>query len=107
MAGVLAEVYNVRTHGNGCIRSPWDEILLLRDLEQLVAEGLVKVVRETRRTEDHLPPSPPDGRATKCFQDSQTGEIYEYREGWERGGPCFDKIVLDERFKVSPQRRPI
>ena len=92
MAGVLTEVFNVRTHGNGCIRSRWDEILLLRDLDQLVTEGRVKLVRET-----YPLPGTPEHCATKWFQDSETGETYEYMEAWERGGARFDKLKLDDR----------
>jgi hypothetical protein len=89
------------------MRAAMAAVLFDRELEQLVAEGRVKVVRETPRAGEYLVPGTPDGCASKWFQDSGTGEIYEYREAWERGGARFDKINLDERYKLSPKPRPI
>jgi hypothetical protein len=41
MSGILEELSSVRTNGHrdGAIKSSWDEILLKRDLEKLIAEG--------------------------------------------------------------------
>ncbi len=107
MPGILEHVFGVRTQGNGWIRSPWDEILLLRDLEQLVVEGRAKIIRETPHIGQYSLPGEPEECATKWFQDSETGEIYEYREAWERRGPRFEKLNVDERYKPASKARPI
>jgi hypothetical protein len=54
----------------------------LRDLDRLIAEGLVSKVECTRDAETGL-------RERQCFRDLVTGEVYIYIEGWERGSPEF------------------
>ena len=44
MAGTLDEISRVRTNGNGYIEQEWDNILLQREISQLVAEGRVREV---------------------------------------------------------------
>jgi hypothetical protein len=42
MPGCLEDLFNVRTNGNGCIRSEWDDILLKQDLKRLLEQGQLK-----------------------------------------------------------------
>jgi len=87
VAGVLEDLFSVRTNGNGYILSEWDLVLLKRDLERLMAEGHVCEL-----------PSPvvvrlewPDAPERRRFRDPETGETYEYSGPWERGRPRFIK----------------
>ena len=41
MAGPLDEIFRTRTNGNGYVQQEWDDILLKREISQLVAEGRV------------------------------------------------------------------
>jgi hypothetical protein len=90
MAGVLEDVVNVRTNGNGTLRSEWDDILLWRDLERLIAAGMV---REITRA---------DGIEGKWFLDCTTSEIYQYLPAWERGSARFERLKVDSSFDKSP-----
>lgn len=83
MAGFLEDVVNVRTNGNGTLLSEWDDILLWRDLERLIADGMV---REITRA---------DGIDGKWFLDCTTNEIYQYLPAWERGSPRFERLKVD------------
>jgi hypothetical protein len=79
MAGTLGEIFRVRTNGNGYIEQEWDNILLQREISQLVAEGRVREVA-----------CPASG--TRRFHDVETGDTYDYISPTERGLPRFYKI---------------
>jgi hypothetical protein len=79
MAGTLDEISRVRTNGNGYIEQEWDNILLQREISQLVAEGRVREVA-----------CPAWG--TRRFHDVETGDTYDYISQGERGLPRFYKI---------------
>lgn len=79
MPGVLEEIFNVRTNGNGYIETEWNDILLKRDLSRLIGEGRVQEFIVSSELKEYL--------------DRETGETYEYRAAWERGGPRFNKAT--------------
>jgi hypothetical protein len=106
MAGILHELFNVRTEGNGQIRSGWDDVLLKRDLERLITEERVRVVKAALHVGKDLPGLPAEC-ARRWFLDCETGDIYQYTEGWERGGPRFEKVNCDAVFKTAPNRVPM
>ena len=76
MAGPLDEVFRTRTNGNGYVLQEWSDILLKREILQLIAEGRVR--------EGPCEPSPtcPEGRGTRGFRDLETGDTYEYTGPW-------------------------
>jgi hypothetical protein len=79
MPGVLEEIFNVRTNGNGYVETKWNDILLKKDLRRLIAEGRIReFIVSSEMTE---------------YQDRETGEIYEYHAAWERGCPRFNKAT--------------
>lgn len=87
MIGPLEDLYNTRTEQNtkGTIVSEWNHSLLWRDLNRLIAEGLVSTIEcptdlEREYVEHH------------CFRDNVTGETYVYIKGWERGSPEFRRL---------------
>lgn len=98
MAGILEDLFNTRTHGNGRLRSEWDDVLLKRDLERLIAEARVKVLKEVPRVGRDVP-SVPAECARKWFLDCATGDTYAYTEQWERGEPRFDKASSDDLYQ--------
>jgi hypothetical protein len=91
MAGALEEIFNVRTNGNGYIGQEWDDVLLKRDIAQLVVDGRVQEVPCPPRENSKYSPQ----WETKCFRDVETGETYEYAGPWERGRPRFYKVSPD------------
>ena len=93
MAGVLEELFDVRTNGNGYILSEWDDVLLKRDLQRLMAE---------RRVQELPSPVRPGWPERKRFQDIGTGETYEYSDSWERGGPRFNKLTVVKSGRSTP-----
>jgi hypothetical protein len=103
MAGVLEDLFNVRTNGNGLIRSEWDDVLLKRDLERLVAGGQVKEVPRAVKEQSVWP----DELEKKWLRDCETGETYEYTCAWEKSVPRFKKLSIDELGKAPPNPRPI
>ena len=86
MAGPLEEIFRARTNGNGYVQQEWDDILLKREILQLLGEGRIH--------EEACAPSPtyPEGWRTRRFRDLETGDTYEYTGPWERGGPRFYKV---------------
>jgi hypothetical protein len=107
MGGILEDVLNVRTNGNGQIRSSWDHILLLRDLEQLISERRVTLLRDVPQASKYLVPDLPNQVERKLVQDAETGEIYEYIAPWERGGATFRKVDVESRYPIQPDSRPM
>lgn len=91
MAGILDEIFRVRTNGNGYIEQEWDHILLKRDLARLLAEGRVQEVSCPPIKNDQWPAE----IVRKRFRDSQTGDTYEYTDRWDRGVPRFYRLTHD------------
>ena len=109
MSGVLEDVFNVRTNGDrvGSLRSAWDRILLLRDLERLVNEGRVKLLRDVPRTSKYLLPDDSSQAERKVVQDSETGVVYEYVGPYERGGCTFRKLDFESLSPIPPNNQPM
>jgi hypothetical protein len=103
MGGILEDLFNVRTNGNGFINSEWDDVLLKRDLERLITAGHVKEVPHVIKKES----SSLFDSKRKWYRDCETGDTYEYTPGWERGGPHFTKVSFDDLFMEAPNPRPI
>jgi hypothetical protein len=103
VAGILEHLFNTRTNGNGEVRSQWDDVLLMRDLEQLIAEERVKVLKTP------LEAKPGIGAecAKKWFLDYANGDVYAHTEPWERGGARFEKCTLDDLYPVAPDQQPM
>jgi hypothetical protein len=53
----------------GSIRDEWNLLLLQRDLERLISEGLIERVTNMREI-------PPDSREKTWYQESGTGNLY-------------------------------
>jgi hypothetical protein len=98
MAGVLEELFNMRTNGNGYVLSEWDDILIKRDLERLVAEGRVREMPFPISKQPLWTDSP----ERKRFRDIEAGEAYEYVNGWERGRPRFNKVNSGPSDEKAP-----
>jgi hypothetical protein len=71
MAGVLEDLFRARTdrNTNGTISGEWDRILLQRELERLIAEGVVDVIDCSPRPDTIF-------RERRCFRDVRSGEVY-------------------------------
>jgi hypothetical protein len=80
----LEDLYQTRTNrdGKGTIPDEWNHMLLQRDLERLISQGLVQPVTSVREI-------PPDFREKVWYQEVTTGDLYVYVPGWERGSPEF------------------
>ena len=101
--GILEDLFNVRTNGNGFILSEWDDVLLQRDLERLVAEGQVKEVPRILTEES----GQFDPCERKWFRDCNTGDTYEYAGPWDRGGPRFNRLSFNDLCDTTPNPRPV
>jgi len=101
LGGVLEELFNVRTNGNGYIVSGWDHVLLKRALEQLMAEGSIQEMPTPMSDQRRWPGEP----ERKRFRDLETGETYEYSGPWERGGPRFKKLTPGDSGEITPKPR--
>ncbi len=66
----------------GSIRDEWNLLLLQRDLERLISEGLIERVTNMREI-------PPNSREKTWYQESGTGNLYVYVAACERGAPEF------------------
>jgi len=82
---VLEDLFRTRTdrNSNGTISAEWDQVLVRRDIQGLIADGAIQQL-------DCLADAK-DSRERKCFRDPGTGEIYVHIAGWERGCPEFRK----------------
>jgi hypothetical protein len=74
----------------GTIPDKWNDVLLRRDLERLIGEGLVTPVTSVREI-------PADFREKIWYEEVGTGNLYVYVAAWERGSPEF------RRHAVSPK----
>lgn len=91
MAGFLKDVFKTRTDNNrkGTVSEEWNHVLLLRDLEPLIADGAIERLSCPK-------PEEPDFRNRQCLRDLGTGEVYVYVAGWERGSPEFRNLANDD-----------
>ena len=84
----LDDLYQTRTNRdrNGTVLDQWNHVLLLRDLQRLINEGLVERVTNIREIS-------PDLRDKTWYRETATGMLYVYVEGWERGSPEFRRYM--------------
>lgn len=84
MINPLDDLYRTRTNRdrNGTIPDQWNHVLLQRDLEHLISEGLVERVTNIREISN-------DSREKIWYQEIGTGDLYMYVAAWERGAPEF------------------
>ena len=68
----------------GTISTGWNRVLLWRDLQRLVDDGIVERVNCQSDAQA-------DSRERDCFREPATGDVYVYVTGWERGSPEFRK----------------
>ncbi len=80
----IEDLYQIRTNRdrNGTIPDEWNRVLLARDLDRLISEGLVERALNVREIS-------PDTRDKVWFRELSTGDLYVYVDGWERGSPEF------------------
>jgi hypothetical protein len=96
MNSPLDDLYQTRTnhHRNGTVLDEWNHVLLLRDLQRLIDQGLVereKIIREIS----------PDRRDKRWYRETATGMLYVYVEGWERASPEFRRFVQTPANEAS------
>jgi hypothetical protein len=80
----LEDLFRTRTNRDrlGTIPNESDDVLLMRDLDSLSGQGLIK------RMPNILEISA-DSREKTFFQEIASGELYVYVERWDRGAPEF------------------
>ena len=80
----LEDLYQTRTNRDvkGTIPDEWNHVLLQRDLERLISQGLVQRVTSVREI-------PPDFREKIWYREVTGGDLYVYVASWERGSPEF------------------
>ena len=89
MGGILDEILQVRTNGNGDFQQAWDHVLFKREIETLLAEGRIEEVVCPPRNSKY----PPDYESRR-FREVETGETYEYIGPGERKEPSFRRVAL-------------
>ncbi len=84
----LEDLFQTRTNRDrsGTISDEWNHVLLLRDLDRLISEGLIEQVRNMREI-------CPDPREKTWYRETATGVLFVYIAGWERGSPEFRRHV--------------
>jgi len=87
MASPLEDLYLTRTerNRNGTILGEWNHVLLLRDLDRLVSEGIIDRVKDFRETSL-------DSRDMTWYRENSTEALYVYVAPCERGAPEFRLI---------------
>jgi hypothetical protein len=80
----LEDLYRTRTRRerNGTLLDQWNHVLLHRDLERFISEGLVERVTNIREIS-------PDRREKTWYQELATGNLYVYVAPEARSGPEF------------------
>ena len=83
----LEDLYQTRTcrDRKGTILAKWNHVLLFRDLDRLINEGVVERVRNVREIS-------PDQRDTLWYQETSTRNLYVYVAGWSGARPSFGGI---------------
>ncbi len=84
----LDDLYLTRTRGdrNGTLLNQWNHVLLHRDLERLISEGLVEHVTNIREIS-------PDSREKTWYMELATGNLFVYVAPEERSGPEFRRYT--------------
>jgi hypothetical protein len=80
----LEDLFQTRTNRDrlGTIPDESNHVLLLRDLERLLGQGLIQRMSNIREISA-------DFRGKTFFQEVASGHLYVYVDGWERGAPEF------------------
>ena len=96
MTNPLEDLCRTRTNRdrNGTIPDQSNHVLLLRDLERLISQGLVERVTTIREISS-------DSREKIWYQELATGDLYVYVVPWERGAPEFRRYS-----ELSPYDNP-
>jgi len=83
----LEDLYLTRTQRNrdGTILDEWNHVLLLRDLDRLVSEGIIDRVKNFREISRH-------SRDMTWYRENSTEALYVYLAPCERGAPEFRRI---------------
>lgn len=84
MISPLEDLYRTRTRQdrNGTLIDQWNHVLLHRDLERLISEGLVERVTNIREIS-------PDAREKTWYKELATENLFVYVAPEERSGPEF------------------
>jgi hypothetical protein len=80
----LEDLFWTRTNRDrvGTIRDGSNHVLLLRDLDRLIGQGLIKRTSDVREISAN-------SREKIFYQELASGDLYLYVAPWERGGPEF------------------
>ena len=84
----LEDLYQTRTarDRNGSILDQWNDVLLHRDLERLINDGLVEIETNIREISSFE-------LEKTWYREIATGNLYVYVAAWERGGPQFRRYI--------------
>jgi hypothetical protein len=88
MPGFLEDLVATRTNNDrdGTLASPWDEVLLWRDLRRLTEDGLVEAI-------DGLSQPEFGSLERRHFRDLGTGEVYFYVPASEKSSPRLMRLT--------------
>jgi hypothetical protein len=92
-------LFETRTdNARGALRDEWNHTLLWRDLDRLIALGLVEPV-------EWPIPAEADSRERRFFRELETHEIYVYLGRAERVAPEFRRLSEDDTsgLKIGTQ----
>jgi hypothetical protein len=101
----LEDLFWTRTKRDrvGTIRDGSNHVLLLRDLDRLIGQGLIKRTSDVREISA-------DSREKIFYQELASGDLYVYVAPWERGGPEFRRYsefsLYDKSYLVQKEARP-
>lgn len=84
----LVDLYLTRTNRdrNGTIPDKWNNVLLVRDLDRLISEGIVERVTNLREISSFE-------YEKTWYKEIATGNVYVHVAAWERGAPEFRRHV--------------
>jgi hypothetical protein len=93
----LEDLYQIRTRQdrNGTLIDEWNHVLLHRDLERLISEGLVERVTKIREIS-------PDPREKTWYKELATESLFGYVAPEERSGPEFRRYTPSSPNGESP-----
>jgi hypothetical protein len=93
----LEDLYRTRTREdrNGTLIDQWNHVLLHRDLERLISEGLVERVTNIREIS-------PDPREITWYKELATENLFVYVAPDERSGPEFRRYTASAPNDESP-----
>jgi hypothetical protein len=97
MVGILCSLVHDGREDRTNTLDYWPNLLLLRGLDQLIAEGRVRKV----------PPFNPlhPGLEEQWFLDVEAREIWSYTAASERSAPCWEKVDVFETRSAMQQQR--